>query len=209
MVNINELRYSADGNYIILDASVPEMDYTKNVYISSVIVDNPDSFSMNGPNPEKNFFKKDFNEGREEVRVSNICGCIMDEKEEAYEIGSDSVENKRIRIDIPITDKDDIYFVYVVTSGDYGIGTPCGEDNNTTLCIIYDKEKLYSIGMEYISEVEKSCSVPSHFIDYMLKEKIFHLAIETGNYMKAIEYWKNFTKERTSVHNKKNCNCYE
>lgn len=209
MVNINELRFSVDGDYIILDASVPYAEYTENVYISSVIVNNSSQFSSNGPNADKYVFKKDFDEDREEVSVNGICGCIRAESDEPSDIGGDYVENKRIRIDIPLTDKDDIHFVYVVTSGDYGIGVPCGEDNNTTLGIIYDKERLYSIGMEHIKEVEKSCSVPYRFIDYMCREKVFHLAIETGNYIKAIKYWNNFRKEKTSIHDRKNCNCYD
>lgn len=208
MVNINELRLSSDRSYIILDASVPDTDYTKNIYISAVTVNNSSQYHENGVNNEEYVFYKDFAEGRNEISTKDLCGCIRIEDNE-NELGGDIVEPKRIVLNIPITDTDDIYFVYIETSGDYGVGVPCGEDEPVTMAVIYDKEKLYGLGMEYIREVEKSCFISHNFIDYMIKEKLFTLLIETGNYLKAIDLWKKLDKRRTTVHGQTNCNCYE
>lgn len=204
MVNINELRFSADKDHIILDASVSDMDYAKNVYISDVIVNTSEQFGDNGPNEEG--IKFSFSEERNKIRTT-VCGCIREVEEE--QIGGEIIENKRIQVNIPIMDPKDIYFIYVITQGEYGIDTPCGEDSNTTMAILYDKEILYRIGIRHINEVEKACSISQDFMDYMIKEKMFRLLIETGSYHKAIEYWKCFAKKATTVHNKPNCNCNE
>ena len=40
MIHFNELRYSRDNKYLVIDAAIDSQDYYDNVVIDSVIVDN-------------------------------------------------------------------------------------------------------------------------------------------------------------------------
>jgi len=52
-----------------------------------------------------------------------------------------------------------------------------------------------------------SCYIDSEVLDYILRNKAFEINLKTGNYNKAIEYWKLLTNVKpNSVHNK--CGCH-
>ncbi len=49
MLHFNELRYSKDNKYLLIDAAVDSLDYYDNVFIGSIVIDNQDTFVANGP----------------------------------------------------------------------------------------------------------------------------------------------------------------
>ena len=49
MIVFNNVRISQDDKYITIDAEIENNKYYENMYIDSVIIDNQDTFSPNGP----------------------------------------------------------------------------------------------------------------------------------------------------------------
>ena len=49
MIVFNNIRISQDDKYITIDAEIENNKYYENMYIDSVIIDNQDTFSPNGP----------------------------------------------------------------------------------------------------------------------------------------------------------------
>lgn len=49
MINFNELKITQDGSLLILDVSVKDLEYYKDVYIDSIYVDTQDTYINGGP----------------------------------------------------------------------------------------------------------------------------------------------------------------
>ena len=62
MVEFKELKITPDGKNLIINASIKDLEYYKDVYIDSVIIDTQDTYLPSGPssNPiyTKNFISK-------------------------------------------------------------------------------------------------------------------------------------------------------
>lgn len=194
MVVINELRITPDGKRLILDASIENLVYYKDVNIAAVIIDSQDTYTPSGPS-NRAFFHQSYEEGVEELDLQgygtkHIRVCLS-----AKELGVNLDNN--------------LFFVYIVTSGAPAMDTPCGMDNIYTMGIVYNTLPIYNLGMNYVRELADNCSVPRNFIDYILRFKAFELSLRTGNYTLAIEYWKKFFKNRTSsISEPKGCGCH-
>jgi hypothetical protein len=57
---------------------------------------------------------------------------------------------------------------------------------------VIDLYPIYQQLMKYVREVENSCDIPYNFVDQFLRLKAVQLALATGNYTLAIQYWKRF-----------------
>ena len=62
MVEFKELKITPDGKNLIINASIKDLEYYKDVYIDSVIIDTQDTYLPSGPssNPiyTKNFISR-------------------------------------------------------------------------------------------------------------------------------------------------------
>lgn len=52
MIKFNELRITDDSKYLIIDASVPDYPYYKDIYIDSICIDTQDTYKDGGPSKE-------------------------------------------------------------------------------------------------------------------------------------------------------------
>lgn len=185
MVVINELRITPDGKCLVVEASIDTMDYYKDVYFDSVIIDDQDSYSVNGPHNDP---YREFTGDLKHIRFTVSAG----------DLGKGSFDN-------------DILFVYFSTKGtpSFSLDVPCGADSDTVMGVAYNERPLYNLGMNYIRELSDTCGVPRHFIDYILRYKAFCLCLKTGNYIKAIDYWKNgLFSHKESISKPKGCGCH-
>lgn len=186
MIQFNELRVSKDGKTLIIDASVRNLPYYKDVYIKDIIVDTQDTYISSGPSNKAIYTNK---------------------------LAEDQ-NNKNIRIELPIdlSSKNNLFFVYIGTKGTPTADTPCGLDDSTTLGVTFWEMPLYDAFMNNINSLEKTCEVPKNFIDVLLKFKAFEVAVNTEHYNQAIKYYNKFIKpinsNNTTINNKF-CNCYE
>lgn len=190
MIHFNELKITPDGAHLIIDISVKNETYYKNVYLDSIVIDNQDTYVGTGPssNPVYQYTIPDV--------VSGLTARHSFRKHFRLDLAS---------IDLPL---DGLLFVYIRTKGTPAPDTPCGEDNVTTLGTVVNVYPFYQQAMNYIGELASNCSIPQNFTDYILKLKGLELAIRTGNYPDAIKYFNKFFKNKSDVVIRKGgCGC--
>lgn len=161
MIQINELRVTQDKKHLIIDVQVIKMDYYENVYLDTIIIDTQKTYSALGPSNKP--------------LMTIDCGHS---KHFRQYIDIDSIANN-------------LFFVYVISTGDPSDDTPCGMDESMILGVTYDKYPMYLQGMKLINQLN-GCEPAGDFIDYILSNKAFDLSLLTGDYTKAIEYWNEF-----------------
>ena len=49
MIDLKELRISEDGECLVIDFKVEDLDYYKDIYLSSIRIDTDETFNINGP----------------------------------------------------------------------------------------------------------------------------------------------------------------
>lgn len=176
MMVFNELRISPDKKHLIIDVQVETLSYYNEVFLDTIIIDTQKTYSATGPSSKP-------------LMVID-CG---------------QVKHYRDYIDID-TIADNMFFVYVLSSGEPSPDTPCGISESPILGVTYDKYPMYLQGMSLLREMN-GCEPSSNLIDYILQQKAFDLSLLTGNYDRAIEYWNMFfdAKEK-SINN--NCGCH-
>ena len=127
MVTFQELRITPDGQKLIIDVSVKDLEYYTNVYLDTVQIDTQDTFVESGPSSEVVYSK-------------TIEG-----------------NTKSVRLELGIGDllpslNDNLFFVYVGTKGTPSIDTPCGMDNSITLGTVLNKYPIYSDIIQYVKD---------------------------------------------------------
>lgn len=183
MITFNELKITSDNKNLIIDVSVKEDSYYKNVYLDSITIDNQNSYIDNGPS-EKAIYSYNAEGNLKNVRL------VIDYREII-----DGINNN-------------ILFVYAKTKGVPASDTPCGMDNITTIGVAYNAYPLYQNIIAWLPQVNNDCSIPKNFIDNYLKFKAFDFSIKTGNYNQAIKYWNNYLSNTKVINYNKNCNCH-
>lgn len=176
MMIFNELRISQEGKHLIIDVQVDALRYYDNVYIDTIIIDTQKTYSPLGPS-SKPLFTID-------------CG---------------HVKHYRNFIDIDSV-SDNIFFVYVLSSGEPADDTPCDMDSSMILGVTYNKYPIYQQVIKMLNSIE-GCEPPRDLIDYILQQKAFDISLKTGNYTKAIEYWNIFFSDTEKTINS-NCGCH-
>lgn len=183
MVQFNELKITHDIQKLIIDVSIKNLEYYTNIYLDSIQIDTQDTFVASGPS-HKVVYTKTINGNTKSIRL---------------ELDND---------DLLPSFNNNLFFVYVKTKGTPSISTPCGMDSITTLGVVFNLYSLYQYAFNYIKELECTCSIPKNFINYILQYKAFELAIKTGHYTKAIDYWKKFFMKIKDLVITSNCKCY-
>lgn len=196
MIQFNTLKITPNGKDLIIDASVKNLSYYTNVLIGSIVIDNQDTYSANGPssNPiyKRSFADKDLVTDKDIAGSKNIS-IIISAKELSDNNGDLS---------------DDILYVYLIAVGTPSADTPCGMDNVSTLGVALNLRPIYNNGINYIRQVESTCEIPKDFIDFILRYKALDLALKTENYIQANKYWNKFFKNNNVVPlNTDSCGC--
>lgn len=115
------------------------------------------------------------------------------------------VKHYRDYIDID-TIADNLFFVYAISVGEPLETTPCGLTEQSILGVTYDKYPMYLQGMSLLNQLN-GCDPAGDLIDYILTHKAFDISLQTGNYLKAIEYWNEFFNEKEKNISYK-CGCH-
>lgn len=215
MVILNECRIDHEGKNLIVEATVENLSYYKNVYIESIIVDTNDTYSPNGPS-EKPVFSKTFEP--EYPKADTECSCnplTVDEGCDICDIYTSKKEGtKHIRLSISAKDmnlsnlNDNIFFIYITATGIPAADTPCGMDNCFVIGVAYNLRPIYNMAIGFIKELDSNCSIPKGFIDMILRLKALELSLKTGNYPTAFNQWNKLFKNKVSVSTKKGCGCH-
>ena len=211
MVIFNDLRISEDSEYLVVDVSIEDSDFYKDVTIESIVIDNQDTYIVNGPsenpvykttiiyNPE--LVHSQSGEFNDPVRVEDESYCYC------YD------ENKQnVVLTIPKSKlggclKNNIFFVYIITAGEILPDTPKEfiPNSNIAIGVVYNKLLFYLKAITYLDELNNRCSIPKELIDYILKLKALELNIATGNYVQVTKYWNKYFKVNNNGTNNSSC----
>lgn len=183
MVTFQELRITPDGQKLIIDIAVKDLEYYTNVYLDTVQIDTQDTFIESGPSSKV-------------VYTKVIEG---DTKSVRLELGTGDL--------LPALN-DNLFFVYVRTKGTPSMDTPCGMDNLITLGTVLNKYPIYSGIMQYVKEINNDCTMPKNFIDKYLRFQAFEISVITGHYTEAIKYYNKFIKGIGNTPDSISCGCY-
>lgn len=212
MIQIIDCRIDQDGQKMIIEAQVDTQSYYQNVFIDALIIDTDKTYIENGPssNPifvetyEDNSSIIKTNSTCNKVNVESSCKCgdvFSDEKTRhinriitAQELGLDTLNNN-------------MFFIYIKTQGYPDPSTPCSMDKEYSISVVYNLKPFYCKAMNYIKSIDCICEDKQQFIQFILQEKVFDLALRTGNFFKAIEYWNKFFANKSNV-TTKNCGCH-
>ena len=184
MITFKELRITPDGQYLIIDAAIDNNDYFSDVYIDSVVIDTQNTYTINGPSSSHVY--------------------------EYTSIGN----QKEVRL--TLTSKDltsmdrlcgNIFFVYVISKGTPSSQAPAGLTGTQIMGTVVSLRPIYKQALCYIKQVENKCDIPKNFVDFILRWKAFELAIRTGNYTLAIQYWNDLILEPPTITLNTNCSC--
>lgn len=214
MITLNECRIDPEGKNLIVEATVENLIYYRNVYIESIKVDTDSTYSPNGPsdNPvfskefEADYYKVDTRYDCNSVTVDSSCKC-------GNVYTSQKAGVKHIRLSISAKDMklpnldNNIFFIYVTATGIPAADTPCGMDSEFVMGVAMNLRPIYNMAMGYIKELDSDCTIPKGFIDMILRLKAFDLSLRTGNYPMAFKQWNWLFKNKVSVSPKRGCGC--
>lgn len=177
-IHFNELKVTEDGKDLIIDISVRSEAYHANAYISRVKIQDSTKFGTTSYN---------FNTAYS-ADYDPILGVYSYKRHLRLVLTAADLGKANLK---------DMFFVMVETTNTFtpvsGITEiPCGVDESTTTATVVDLYPIYLSGMQYIKELKNTCSVPSGLTDFILRLKGLELAVKTGNYTTAIDYYKNF-----------------
>lgn len=218
MIKFNELRITPDGKSLIIDASIENLPYYKDVYIDSVIIDTQDTYVMSGPSNNPVFTHTMPEDHMDSIySIPEYTGCcpVKEEVSEANCFVENSLHGeKNVRLELNSTALgkslcENMFFVYIIARGTPSADTPCGMDNSITMGIAINFYPYYRSMMYGLKDIEDNCSIPKNFINNILRFKAVELSIKTGNYSQAIKYWKKFflgIKNNNNVNT--GCNCH-
>ena len=203
-----------DEGKLIIEASVENLSYYKDVYIEAVVIDTNDTYSPNGPSNNPVFIKE-FEPEHMKVDVTNDCNSLKVDEDckcgDVYTSQKAGVKNIRLCLspkDINVSNLDNnIFFVYIIATGIPAPCTPCGMDNKFTMGIAVNLRPIYNTAMKYVNELDSTCTIPRGFIDMILRLKAFDLSLRTGNYQVAFKQWDKLFKNKISVSPTKGCGC--
>lgn len=216
MLHFNELRISLDNKYLIIDVSVDSQNWYDKVVIDSIIIDNQDTYILNGPSSNPIYcYEVPYAPNEKVYSLPEDCNCspVRVEEDGTYCFIGGIDSQKHVRLELPlstlgINPSKDMLFVYAIASGAPEASTPCGLDNNKIMGTVVNLYPFYQQTMCYLKELNNDCQIPKGFIDMILRFKALELCIRTGNYPQAIKYWNKFfaQKECQVIINKCGCN---
>lgn len=183
MVEFNKLMILPCNQGIYIDANVLDMPYFNDIYIDSIVIDTQDTFDINGPSKSPIYtYTIDGNNKNIKMTVN------------AEELMTNNFDST-------------MFFVYVITKGNFAANTPCGSDVRNTLAATVNIEPIYKRSIKLLQQAYNSCEVPRELIDFILRYNAFNMCLKTKDFSLAIIYWKRFWNMMDQSKNNK-CYCY-
>lgn len=193
MVIFDQLRISDDGQSMFINAHVNTAAYFDNVQMSKITICTESQVSELNPHSygEDYIYQQAIPEGSEKVVALVLNANDFNEKFSGHDLSHN------------------MFFIYIECDENYppSPDTPCGLDYMTTLGVTYDYGVFYNQAMNYTRELGDSCIISSNFINFILNTEALKIALETGHYIPAINYWKNLIGDVGKITSKP-CGCH-
>lgn len=215
---------SIKGKELILEASVDDFEYSKNMSIGGVYIDTDETFVATGPSEEA-VFSVSFDTGCTSQDYAEEDDDEDDEEDEAEESeneedgeGDEDDEttpkpsNRHIRLRVTAKEmglsslSENLFIIYIKIAGTPSADTPCGKDREYTTTVAMDLSRVYKNGLRYIKQSSR-CEVPMVFCDWYMRFKAVELACQTGNYETAISWWKKLFSDAVVSGSVSDCGC--
>lgn len=197
MIQFNELRITPDNEYLIIDVSIEDAEYYKDVVLDSIVIDTQNTYIANGPSSKAVYTYNVLDEGYDAIySIPENCGCSQvleaGTEDECFLLDNSSKKHARLLLkseDLGVPISGNMFFVYAISSGNPTAATPCELRSPIAVRTVMNLYPVYRQSMIYTKELGDTCSIPKNFIDYILKIRALDIAIRTGNYNEAIRYW--------------------
>ena len=182
------------------------------MYIDSVIIDNQDTFSPNGPSNNPIYTYKAQPLNSDIYTEDDLANKVTDEDNIPVQDENNTYYSRNVHLELTKADlnlatlEKNIFFIYVIAGGVPASDTPCGYDNNIAVKVLVNTYPIYRNIMNYIKELGNTCSVPYNLIDKSLQLKMLDISIQTGNNIEAINIWKKYFMDNIT-NEPINCNC--
>lgn len=178
MINFNKLEIK--NNTIIIDVSVKDESYYKDIYIDGILIDTQDTCINSGPSEKAISVYKD----------------------------QENLKNKHLELTSPVIQNvnSDLFFIYVKVKGTPSSDTPCGMDNSITGKALFNIQPIYKNIMNYVKELSNTCKVPYNLVDKSLQLKMLNICLQIGNNIEAADIWKKYFMDNIT-NEPINCNC--
>jgi len=183
MVTFNELRICEDGNYLVVDCEVENVDLYAGMYIKSIYLEYYKNATSSMPGSKA---YKLYENTYDDTRVKGKRVLFK-----AAELGN---------TDFGITSfEGEMFYVIVQCDGSPAseIATlPCGFDDTTDIGAIIDWKTFYDKAMNYVSLMFGPCGDPcadiGAFEHFILLWNALKLAIETCDWETVKDLWDKF-----------------
>lgn len=200
MIVFDQLRIADNGNTLYIEAHVNTHENYSNVYIKNITITTADKVSKINPiEPDADYiYKKDVEENTKEISLVLTANDFI----KSWETDPNSINFNSSEM------AETLFFVYIKCTGTPTITTPCGQDNQTSVGIVFNESILHQKVMGFTKDlVNKNITAP--FIDFILLWNAFKAGIETEHYVSAIKFWELLLDNcNRSSYYTKNCNCY-
>lgn len=210
-VVINECSINQCGTMMTLRASIDNREEFEDLYIEAVKIDTGKTFIDNGPSDKAKTIKID---GPIYAHVyTGDKTAVSDSEESPILLDDPGPKNIILYIkpeQLGLSDfNKDIFFVYIYANSSAQIEGK--ESRPDTMTIVANLRKIYDKSMAYIKELERTCKIPTGFIDRILRLKAFELSIKTGNFVEGINQWNKLIEDKipndSSINQGNCCNC--
>lgn len=207
MIHYNNLYITEDSKYLVIDVSIDEEPYYKDVYLDTISIDTQDTFVPNGPSDNAKVFtiRKD---NLNKVYVNNEE--VLVNSENVYIEGTDKVKHIKLCLtakELDVNLSKDMLFVYTIATGTPSPETPCNCDINKILSVVVNTYGIYKSIIPLIKEISDTCKEPLSFINRELQIKAVEYAIKSSNYILAIKYWKKYFMNSITTTSFNKCSC--
>ena len=207
MIHYNNLYITEDSKYLVIDVSIDEEPYYKDVYLDTISIDTQDTFVPNGPSDNAKVFT---------IRKDNLNKVYVDNEEvlvnteNVYIEGTDKVKHIKLYLtakELDVNLSKDMLFVYTIATGTPSPETPCNCDINKILSVVVNTYGVYKSIIPLIKEISDTCKEPLSFINRELQIKAVEYAIKSSNYILAIKYWKKYFMNSITTTSFNKCSC--
>lgn len=196
MIDFNNVLITNKNLYI--DVSIKDSPYFENCYIDRIVVNDINTFVTTGPNIEH---------------------CVYDTNDHSGDIGENAksvklfIKQNVLQVKTSKTEvSNNIYFVYIHTTGVPASDAPCGTDVEWHSIAVIDYQYLYGRALSLIRELTKCrCERPEKLVDFILRTKALEMFLISKEWDRAIEYFKKYYQTSDScgkrISSSKNCGC--
>ena len=203
MIQFDLLKFDQDNN-LIIQVSIPDKDYFKNVSLSGIYIDTHKSYSSGGPSSTPIYKYK--------INFADISNGSLNNSI----VSIDKVENNLVKsmkliipsTSIPCSIKGTIFFIWATTVGVPSPNTPCGQDIPQKVQWIITTPQIYEKFIPLLKSINCDCSNTKDFADTFLKYKAFQYSMNSEDYTEGINIWNKFFSKDKAVTIKKGCGCH-